>query len=270
MCHCASLTLPLYVPTLCLSLTAYLVGITPGFGDFESNFENCMKQLCDVVLPRAEAGSIPLPQQQSWFGSIHGTTTPPTEPLRDTSLDVVFICADDAGKELAKLISEHLVSSGTCVSPCEIECGTFAWYVQCNTADVVVPVLNSQFVLQVETEGQITYAKDCGKRIVPVMQSFQGFWGVMQLQAGGDAHAKHCATCCCETKGGKQTNLPPQSEAEPPVGVMDSINKPPRFCSKCGQALQHDDQRFCSCCGEQVLQARTLSAASALLQRPPG
>ena len=85
------------------------------------------------------------------------------------------------------------------------------WYSCCDQAEIVIPVLSEGFVRSLEVESQITYAKDCGKRIVPVMLDYQRFWGAMSLCGtanGSSQHVavrngqqtqRHCKTCVCET-----------------------------------------------------------------------
>ena len=145
--------------------------LIPSVGDFGdavglSDFQVSIQQLRLVLLPRDGCDLNSLPSDNSGGAS--------------RVLSVIFICPDESATVLASSIGSCLLGAG----PYRVLQGHddhVTWYSCCNTADVVVPVLNAAFVRGFEVEGQITYAKDCGKRIVPVMQHSKAFWSTMSL-----------------------------------------------------------------------------------------
>lgn len=141
--------------------------ITPHIGSFEDDYQGNLRELLRVLLPREVMDNL-----DAALSPRHGLT-------KESKLPRVILTLSSAptDRQFAQLLCDDLCKA---MVPTEL---VFAedprWFARCEHNDVCVPLLSEAFVMSSWCEGKLTFAKDYGKRIVPIVVDHEGYERIM-------------------------------------------------------------------------------------------
>lgn len=105
---------------------------------------------------------------------------------KDLKIPRVILCVSDStsDRQFAHYIYEDLCKANVPVELVLADDPT--WFARCIDKDICVPILSEAYVMASWCEGKLTFAKDYGKKIVPIMADHKGYQHIMGRHSQAD------------------------------------------------------------------------------------